>query len=443
MKRRAIPLHLVALTAAIALLGPTASAPAADRPGEFAFTRLSTLHGGAWSFYGDPRAVRAGRHIFSGWIGKRGLIQVADFDVVSGHRVVVSLGPSLGRVDDHNNPSLVLRRDGRLIVFYSPHSGRYLPKKGVSHLYYRTSRHPRSVRSWGPVRRIPTNSAGRLGYTYPNPVDLGGGRIWLAWRGGNWQPTAAVTHDYGGSWSRARSFLRSSGKQRPYAKYAAGPHGSVLIAYNQDNSGKSGSGLYFMQYRPGSGYFRAGGSRIARDGAVMRTSRGDRVVSRSSYGRLFIRDVAAGADGRPIVLYEGKKTHQPPTLFYAHWSGAHWEIERIASAGFVISNRKLRPRDYGQYPTAGAALDHDEPTTVYYSRQIDVGGGRKQLVVERWTRSVNGHWRSLQISPSDKSCVRPADVRGDESGAVVMMCGRYRSWINFNTAIYVATPTTR
>jgi hypothetical protein len=30
-------------------------------------------------------------------------------------------------VDDHNNPSLVFRPDGRIAVFFSPHAGHFLP----------------------------------------------------------------------------------------------------------------------------------------------------------------------------------------------------------------------------------------------------------------------------------------------------------------------------
>ena len=36
----------------------------------------------------------------------------------------------LGR-DDHNNPSLVFRRDGHIMVFFSPHSGHHLPPPGI------------------------------------------------------------------------------------------------------------------------------------------------------------------------------------------------------------------------------------------------------------------------------------------------------------------------
>ncbi len=54
-------------------------------------------------------------------------------------------------------------------------------------MYYRRTAAPEDVTAWEPERRVPTNTPGSFGYTYPNPVQLSaeGNRIWLFWRGGN------------------------------------------------------------------------------------------------------------------------------------------------------------------------------------------------------------------------------------------------------------------
>src|SRR3954469_5459212 len=148
-----------------------------------------TIGHGAWSWFGDPRAVTAGQRTFVGWIDRRGDVRVAAWDhrsrrVIRG--AVLKRGP--GRADP-NNPALVLLPSGRLMVFFSPHSGRHLPPPGIpSRMYYRVSRRPYDVRSWGPLRIVPVNTPGRLGYTYPNPVVLGGS-VSLFWRGGSWLPS--------------------------------------------------------------------------------------------------------------------------------------------------------------------------------------------------------------------------------------------------------------
>ena len=94
----------------------------------------------------------------------------------------------LGR-DDHNNPSLVFRRDGHIMVFFSPHSGHHLPPPG----------HPERDALHGVVepvldRRLRAGAHGRRptspaasGYTYPNPIQLKD-KLWLFWRGGDVEP---------------------------------------------------------------------------------------------------------------------------------------------------------------------------------------------------------------------------------------------------------------
>ena len=63
--------------------------------------------------------------------------------------------------DDHANPSLQVRPDGRLVVYYSAHVGPAMS--------YRVSTQPEDVTAWGPPQTIPTNTPGLRGYTYPNP----------------------------------------------------------------------------------------------------------------------------------------------------------------------------------------------------------------------------------------------------------------------------------
>ncbi|MBJ7459269.1 MAG: BNR-4 repeat-containing protein, partial [Thermoleophilaceae bacterium] len=149
--------------------------------------------GGAWSFFGDPRAVEAGGKRFIGWTTMIGQIQVSEQNPRTGKIRTVTLGPRMEEGNDHQNPSLLVRPDGRITAFYSPHSGRLRPKKRKSQLYYRTTVKPADISEWSAVKTIPTNTFdGHLGYTYPNPVPLSGNRIFLTWRGGDWLPGMAV-----------------------------------------------------------------------------------------------------------------------------------------------------------------------------------------------------------------------------------------------------------
>ena len=88
------------------------------------------LGAGSWSYFGDARAISHGGDTFTGWISTTGNVWVARYtsDGKLTKRVIFK---GLGR-DDHNNPSLIFRRDGHIIVFFSPHSGHHLPPPGTS-----------------------------------------------------------------------------------------------------------------------------------------------------------------------------------------------------------------------------------------------------------------------------------------------------------------------
>ena len=130
-----------------------------------------SLGGGGWSWFGDPRAVhhkRTHSRTYIGWIDREGTIRVASYDHGTRVRTTAVLRWRLG-IDDHNNPSLHVLPDGRLMVFYSRAS-----RKRMS---YRVSRRPEDIRSWGRERTLRTNTSGPKGYTYPNPVQLRAERI--------------------------------------------------------------------------------------------------------------------------------------------------------------------------------------------------------------------------------------------------------------------------
>ena len=175
------------------------------------------LGAGAWSYFGDPRAISHDGHTFTGWISTTGNVWVAHLRP-DGRFTKKVIYKGLG-VDDHNNPSLVFRPDGHIAVFFSPHSGRVLPPPSLrpSRMRYRISKKPFSIDGFGRVRLVNTNVPGGLGFTYPNPIQQRG-KLWLFWRGGGWFPTFSYTRN-GTDWVPARELLRSHENERPYSKY--------------------------------------------------------------------------------------------------------------------------------------------------------------------------------------------------------------------------------
>src|SRR5690242_10548349 len=82
-----------------------------------------TVSGGGWSWFGDPRAIAIGNDVYVGWITSQGNVEVGRISLQTGDMSQARLHETLPS-DDHSNPSLTTMPDGRLVAFYSPHSGR-------------------------------------------------------------------------------------------------------------------------------------------------------------------------------------------------------------------------------------------------------------------------------------------------------------------------------
>ena len=92
-----------------------------------AAAQQAPLGGGAWSWFGDPRAVHAPDHgplgtTYVGWVDLEGDIKVMSYDHATKERVTAVLQARLNQ-DDHANPSIHVSPDGHLVVFYSRHVG--------------------------------------------------------------------------------------------------------------------------------------------------------------------------------------------------------------------------------------------------------------------------------------------------------------------------------
>jgi len=229
---------------------------------------------------------------------------IASFDHRSRHieRFVLRRGLS---VDDHRSPGLLMRKDGRLTVFYMG--------PGRKTMLYRRSSNAEDVRSWGPEHTLPTNTRGNRGYTYPNPMYLSAEkRTYLFWRGGQWWP-AFSRHTEKGRWTPARTLLRISG-QRPYLKFHSDGVKRIHIAYTEGNAGSFVNSIYYAR-RPQ----HPRGDRRARTTATCRV--GDAAPSarhgaRGCRGRCGARTPGSGsghwAIGRPDPRSHPHSSSAPP-----------------------------------------------------------------------------------------------------------------------------------
>lgn len=386
------------------------------------------LGDGNWSYFSDPRLVASGDAVYTGWISTTGRVVVAKLVPSTGrHRSVV-----VGRtgVDDHNNPALLLRKDGRLVVFFSPHSGRVVPKGRRSRMYYRVARRAHSIAAWGPTHRVPVNAPGRLGYTYPNPIRLPGDRIWLAWRGGGWLPTFSIYR--AGRWAPAREIVHGPSGQRPYAKYAAGPPGSgiVHIAFTEAHPELRPTHVRYVQYRLGRGFFHADGRRAGRLRDLPLASAHTDLVQpyREDEGRAWVMDVADDGHGNPVIVSSVGFGRRRQLFRSARWTGEGWTTSRITPA-YATTRHRGAP---AWFQTGGIVLDHRDPSLVYLSRVV-----RERGAIELWrTPDAGRTWARVErISPPGLNAYRPAAPITGDLRVVAYVTGSQTHWRRFTTAI--------
>jgi PKD repeat protein len=411
-------LTLIAVVCAACTGAAPAPAAAATHP----------IGAGAWSWFGDPRAVTySGAHTrtYSGWVDLEGDIKVSSYDHATGDRVTAVLQARLDK-DDHANPSIQVRPDGRLVVYYSRHVG--------PTMHYRVSSSPEDVRAWEPPQTVPTNSPGIRGYTYPNPIRLEAEqRTYLFWRGGNYNPTFSIQEDGETSWSPARTLITMPG-ERPYVKYDSSGGDTIHVAYTNAHPNEFGDvNIYYARVRAGM-IERVGGEQIGSLDDPIAPGEGNLVFN--GIEQAWVHDVAADSSGRPVIVFAGLHSATDHRYHYAHWTGSAWDVHQITPAGGTFREDGGSP-----YYSGGLTLDHEDPSRVYLSRQTGPGVWQ----VEIWTTANDGaSWSSEAVTAAGKN-VRPVSPRGMSAAggdmSVLWMSGGYPSYVDYDTAVHALTPS--
>ena len=115
---------------------------------------LEVAEDGAWCWFADPRAILVGDHLLSGWVSSGGDIVVSDRQ--PGGEATASVLHAALQKDDHANPALLALPDGRVMAFYSRHTG--------SEMFMRETVWPGQFDDWTPERSLQPIS------DRPNPI---------------------------------------------------------------------------------------------------------------------------------------------------------------------------------------------------------------------------------------------------------------------------------
>jgi hypothetical protein len=385
---------------------------------------------GAWCWVGDPRAVyHEGEHrrTYVGWVNAQGDIRVAAYDHETGEVATETVRKELQR-DDHASPALFVLPDGRLMVFYSGHGGRWM--------ICRTTFYPEDIGWWGDEVAVAPFTTDWRGHTYPTPVRPSGEDrpISMFWRGPGFDIVRSES-DGGQSWTEAVPFFEN-GEDRPYTKLAPDDDGAIHFALTDGNPGDIESNSIYYLRLAGGELTRADGTPVAGiDELPLRPSDCEIIFDSVREGlSAWIWDIAVDADGRPVIVYVVFAAEDDHRYRYARWDGTSWNDHEITPAGGWFPTVRRGSQRFTTHYSGGLALDHSRPSVVYLSREI---GG--VFEIERWVTSDRGAtWTSRAITAnSEKNNVRPFVPRGGapDGPRVIWMHGDYVDWKDYATSL--------
>lgn len=379
---------------------------------------------GAWCWFADPRALVYNGAFYLGYLTSLGDVKISRYAIATKTWTHFTLRSRL-QVDDHANPAILIRQDGRIMAFYSQHDG--------GAIYQRISTNPEDITAFG----AETNIVGGPGQTYPNPVLMTAeaNRIYMTFRGGTYEPAIVYSDNGGTSWTTQVPLVDAEPAQRPYVKVACnGTRMDFICTRGHPRTirelGQANHVYHF--YLSGGSFYKSDGTLIKTLAAVV----GGSPLALSDLTMIWdgttaggwVWDIAYGSDGRPVATFATFPTLTDHRYKWARWTGSAWSVHEICTGGgFLYSPSE------GEY-SGGVMLDHSDTNTVFVSR-----GTLPDHEIERYVTADNGtSWgRTVITSNSSGDQVRPVVVRGHVTGAptVVWMDGNYASFTEYYTAM--------
>lgn len=320
------------------------------------------------------------------------------------------------------------------MVFYSAHGG--------DKMFYGVSVKPEDISAWTGEASILTNTTGPNRFTYPNPYTLKREkkRIYLFWRGGDFQPSFATSDD-GTNWSDAQTLIR--GGARPYVKYESDGQDTVHIAFTYGHPrNEPFNNIYYACYRNGALY-RANGKKIKSVSELpLVPAEADKVYdARSHNARAWVWDIALDARKNLLIVYASLPEETRHFYRYARWDGLQWRDYEITAVGQWFPKTPAGKTEPEPHYSAGVVLDHTNPSIVYLSRNVS-----GVYEIEKWTTTDGGKtWSSISItSGSTLDNVRPVAVRNQRPGRLPsvlwMQNFHYVHYTDYKSAIKMDVP---
>lgn len=384
---------------------------------------------GTWCWFQDPRALYyegAKKQTYSGWVTSDGSVQVGSYNHVTGEITVHTLHEKF-QIDDHNNPTFLIREDGHILVAYSGHF--YGPMRVM------VSERPEDITSFGPEATFGDN------VTYANPYQIGDSTVMFYRDGTSWHPTMNVSLDGGVTWGAPQEFITRRGThQRPYVKYTQDSKGGMHITFTTGHPRQEQSNAIYYVYFKNKKFYKADGTLIksynGTSDALDIDAGEAEVVYDASLGKGWTWDIALDEKEHPVILYAAFPNDLNHHYYYAKWDEGQWSNHHITNSGRWFPQTPVGAGEPEPNYSGGMALDPNDPKTVYLSKQVNA-----IFELFKYTTNDGGKsWETEQItrnSPAGVMNVRPVVPRNHLPGSfdVMWMRGKYITYANYLTSV--------
>jgi len=387
----------------------------------------SMTFNGSWCWFSDPRAVYyEGTHkrTYTGWVDNYGDIHVAYYDHES-RKIHSKVLYDNFEIDDHDNPSIMIDKEGKLMVFFNAHM------IGVQPLYLVKATESESIDSWGEVKKLFLNDKelsdmGSMNHTYTNPVRLSAedDRIYLFWRGVDGKPSFSHSDDNGETWSKGKVFFmpeRTYGFRRPYTKIYSDGVSKIHITVTDGHPRKEEENSIYYMYYEGGAFYKADGTKIKDIGGDPVLPADVQMVynAREAGAKAWNWDIAQDEKGLPVIAYAKFPDNENHIYCYARWDGKKWNnYELINSGGWFPETMPGVDEPEPNY-SGGMSIDQESANSLYLSVKRD-----SVFEIEKWvTKNGGKSWAVEKITEgSSKDNIRPFAIRnaGDNNDLQVL-----------------------
>lgn len=389
---------------------------------------LPLRDGGGWCWFSDPRAVYRNGATYVGWVAPNGSIGITKFDHATKRRDYYTLAPNF-EIDDHDNPTIYFRPDGRLIVFWSMHND-------VTGIRYRISTNAEDITAWGAEQLIATPDSD---VSYNNPRYLSGNsRLYQHFRARSvttYRPQW-MTHsdDNGATWAAPYKIFQQA-DHRPYVKSITNGVDRIDFYMSQGNPGENllVTNVYHCMAKLSAGVLKFYKS----DGVTELTlpinidATLDKVYDSTASGVSgWEWDACYDSSGYPRILFERSISATDGRYNFVRWNGTAWtSYVEICTAGARISS------DASSEYFGGMCFAKDDPNRVIVSREA---AGIANL--EEWVSANEGvTWTKVRDITTDVTAgiknARPVVPNGATAVKLLWWRGTYVSYTSFDTDI--------